>query len=96
MRRVSGNLMGMLVAVTLLWSRPVAAQVTTGSVVGTVRDSSGAVLPGVAIAVKGDKIMGARTGVSDERGAYSFQALPPGSCELTFELRDVAPLQVIP
>ena len=87
MRRVTANVLWTLLTLTFVVSRPGYAQVTTGSIVGTVRDSSGAVLPGVAITVKGEKIMGARTGATDERGAYSFQALPPGTCEVTFELQ---------
>lgn len=59
---------------------------TTGAINGTVTDSTGGVLPGVAITVTGAAQMGARAMTSDERGAYRFQNLPPGDYTLAFEL----------
>ena len=59
---------------------------TTGTINGAVTDESGAVLPGVTISVSGAAQMGVRTTVTDERGLYRFQSLPPGDYRLMFEL----------
>ena len=45
------------------------AQDTTGTILGTVTDASGAVLPGVTVTVKNIDTSQARTVVSDERAA---------------------------
>ena len=57
---------------------PAAAQRTTGSLVGTVQDESGSVLPGVVVSVKGPTVVGAQTTTTNESGFYRFAALPPG------------------
>jgi carboxypeptidase family protein/TonB-dependent receptor-like protein len=90
MRCVVVNVSCAVVAATVLWVTPVAAQVTTGNIVGTVRDNSAAVLPGVTITVRGERIMGSRTTTTDEKGVFGLQAIPPGDCEMTFELQSFA------
>jgi hypothetical protein len=64
----------------------VHAQRTTGDLLGVVRDSSGAVLPGVAVSVTGPNIPRAQTAVTSETGSYRIGNLPPGIYTLTFEL----------
>jgi hypothetical protein len=59
---------------------------TTGSINGTVTDSTGAVLPGVTIAISGDVQMGERSGVTDREGRYRFVALQPGAYQLVLTL----------
>src|SRR5258705_13079546 len=62
----------------LLTAGPVSAQVT-GSIAGTVRDSSGAVLPGVTVTIKGPALQRQSvtvTTVAD--GTYRIPLLPPG------------------
>ena len=65
---------------------PADAQVTTGSIVGTVKDTSGAVLPGVNVTAINIDTNLSRSEVSNERGEYSLQFLPPGSYRLEAEL----------
>src|SRR5437870_12767845 len=48
-----------------------AAQVTTGSVSGTVKDSAGAVLPGVSIKLMNTDTGITRTVIADEIGRYN-------------------------
>jgi outer membrane receptor protein involved in Fe transport len=67
-------------------SAPAFAQRTTGAIVGTVTDETGAILPGVTVTIKGDAIVGAQTDVTNERGFYRFAALPPGTYTLTYTL----------
>jgi hypothetical protein len=54
---------------------------------GTVRDPSGAVLPGVSVeAASAALIERSRTAVSDATGQYRIAELPPGAYVLTFSL----------
>ena len=62
------------------------AQRTTGDLLGVVRDSSGAILPGVSVSVTGPNIPRAQTAVTSENGSYRIGNLPPGTYTLTFEL----------
>jgi hypothetical protein len=62
------------------------AQDTTGTILGTVTDSSGAVLPGVTVTVKNVDTSQTRTVVSDERGRYRLPLLSSGRYELTAQL----------
>ena len=64
------------------------AQVQTGSITGTITDSSGALLPGVTVTLTGEKLIGgAATQVSDATGSYRFDRLPPGAYVVKFELQ---------
>jgi hypothetical protein len=62
------------------------AQVTTGSISGTVQDASGAVLPGVAIAIRDADTGLKRDVVTDEAGRFSAQQLPLGNYEVEASL----------
>ncbi len=79
------------IAVAVLWvllglGRPVAGQ-TTGSIVGTVTDETGAVLPGATVTLSGPTLIGGpRVQATDAAGAYRFDRLPPGTYDLRFEL----------
>ncbi len=47
---------------------------------GTVSDTSGAALPGVSVSLSNPGVIGGdRSTVTDERGAYQFTRLVPGS-----------------
>ncbi len=74
-----------LVAVLLL-PGPAVAQEQTGSIQGAVKDSSGAVLPGVIVEARSPTVVGVGTAVSDERGTYRFPALPPATYTITAAL----------
>src|SRR5215510_4197914 len=60
--------------------------VTTGAVNGFVTDASDAALPGVTITLSSQALMGVQAAVTDARGAYRFQGLPPGEYKLVYEL----------
>jgi len=56
-----------------------SAQVT-GAITGTVRDETGAVLPGVSITASSEEgIISDRSVISDGQGSYWIAPLPPGS-----------------
>ncbi|HEY7922490.1 MAG TPA: TonB-dependent receptor [Vicinamibacteria bacterium] len=62
------------------------AQRTTGTISGTVKDSSGAVLPGASVSVSGPNIVGTQTAATNEHGYYRFLNLPPGEYQLSYTL----------
>ena len=58
-----------------------------GTVAGTVRDASGAVLPGVTVEASSPALIEkVRTAVSDGAGQYAVANLPPGIYVVTFSL----------
>ena len=59
-----------------------SAQSTFGSIVGTVQDSSGAALPGVAVKVRNLADNTVRSTVSDSAGEYQILNLRPGTYEI--------------
>jgi hypothetical protein len=77
-----------LVALALIGS-PALAQETTGSVEGTVIDSSGAPVPGAAVKIEGGAVN--RTGSSDMRGRYLLAELPPGTYKVSATLAGFGP-----
>lgn len=76
----------MLAAIALALAAPAFAQRTTGGISGTVRDGTGAVLPGVSVSVSGPNIVGSQTAQTNEQGFYRFLNLPPGEYQLVFGL----------
>ena len=62
------------------------AQMTRGGIGGTVRDSSGAVVPGVTVTVTNVATNATVTVVSDGQGFYRASALEPGTYTVTTEL----------
>jgi hypothetical protein len=64
-----------------------ASRVTTGTLLGTVRDDSGAVLPGAVASISSPALIGgARESVTSEAGIYRFPGLSPGVYSLTISL----------
>ena len=77
----------LLVLVCLLVAATAHAQVNTGSITGSVSDTSGAVLPGVNVSLSGERLIGGeQLQVTDTSGSYRFDRLPPGSYRMKFEL----------
>lgn len=63
-----------------------AAQATTGTIRGIVRDPQGAVVPGVGIAVRHTDTNVVRTAVTGSQGEYLVTNLPTGNYEVSAEL----------
>jgi hypothetical protein len=71
----------------LLLPASVWAQSETGNLVGIVKDTSGAVMPGVSVeAASPGLIEKVRTTVTDEQGRYRIGDLRPGTYAVTFSL----------
>jgi outer membrane receptor protein involved in Fe transport len=62
---------------------PVRAQVLYGSVVGSITDPSGAVIPGATVTLTSKQIGVNRTDKSDEGGRYSFVNVLPGNYDVS-------------
>jgi Carboxypeptidase regulatory-like domain/TonB-dependent Receptor Plug Domain len=77
-----------------LLAAPVSAQEQTGSIEGMVKDSSGAVLPGVTVEARSPGVVGVSTAVTDARGVFRFPALPPGLYEITATLQGFNPAKL--
>jgi len=67
---------------------PAAAQISGGSVSGTVTDEQKAVLPGVTVTLQGTDRT--QTAVTDQTGRFRFLNQPPGSYVVTVELAGFA------
>jgi hypothetical protein len=82
----------LLVAIALVLAIPTlaAAQQTSG-IAGVVRDTSGAVLPGVQVETTSPALIEkVRTAITDEAGRYSIVELRPGTYTVTFTLSGFA------
>src|SRR5688500_10948564 len=65
----------------------VSAQVVNATVAGVVRDTSGAVLPGVTVEVASPALIEkVRSTTTDSSGQYRLPALPPGTYSVRFSL----------
>ncbi|HEY7789616.1 MAG TPA: carboxypeptidase regulatory-like domain-containing protein, partial [Vicinamibacterales bacterium] len=78
---------GWALAITLLMAGAAGAQNVTSHLTGTVKDSQGAVLPGVTVTAASPALIGTQTAVTEANGSYQFPSLPPGSYTLTFGLQ---------
>ena len=61
-------------------------QTRTGHIEGTVRDTTGQVVPGVTVTLEGPTLVAPQVTTTNEAGVYRFLALPPGTYTLRFEL----------
>jgi hypothetical protein len=74
----------MLTLLTL--SSTARAQTATGQITGTVKDTSGAVVPGATVTVHSDLTGLTRTATTNQSGDYSFPLLPTGVYAVSAEL----------
>jgi hypothetical protein len=68
------------------------ARLTGADLSGTVRDESGAVLPGATVTVTNVATNLSRTAITDSRGLYRAAALAPGTYRVSVSLSGFAPL----
>ena len=85
---------GATFAILLLVAAGARAQETRGSIEGTVKDSSGAVLPGVTVEARSPALVGVSSVATDASGVYRFPALPPGIYEISANLTGFTQAQV--
>jgi hypothetical protein len=58
---------------------------TTGSIEGTVTDTTGAAVPGVTVRVTSPNLISAQTATTDDSGRYKIPNLPPGRYNVSIE-----------
>src|SRR5215472_1362725 len=63
------------------------AQETTGGLQGTVKDPSGATIPGAHVVVTGSALVGSKEADTDSNGYYRFANLPPGNYTITISAK---------
>src|ERR1700722_16243856 len=73
-----------LIVVTAALAVLSVAQVTTGTLSGTITDSSGAVIPNAKIEVSNQDTGLSRTLTADSAGRYDIPQLPAGRYNVTF------------
>src|SRR5262245_39726576 len=69
-------------SVCLLAANFLAAQSTTATILGVVKDESGAVIPGVEITVKQVETGVVHEAISGDTGTYRVPGLPPGNYQV--------------
>src|SRR5579862_7879370 len=85
MKRLAERISCFLLSGLLCSAMPVWAQ-STAQIGGTVKDQSGAVLPGVEVTATQTDTQITRTTVSNETGSYVLPKLPIGSYRLEASL----------
>src|SRR5271166_537454 len=75
-----------LVFCSLIFASPLFSQTAaTGALTGTLRDSSGAVVPNATVTVTSTGTAQVRTTTTSGDGTYKVGLLPPGNYSLKFE-----------
>ncbi len=77
---------GLLVLALVLIASSALGQAVSSTILGTVTDSSGAVIIGANVTVTETATQTSRTSQTNESGNYSFPDLPPGNYILTAEV----------
>jgi hypothetical protein len=75
----------LLIVLLGLSSFTATAQLPTATILGSIKDSSGAVVPGAKVTVHNTETNEARTAVTDADGAYRLNALPVGPYSIRVE-----------
>ena len=86
------TLAGSAVVALLLAAATVAAQSTTGRMIGTVVDDTGINLPGVTVTVASEALIGGpQTRVTDRYGEFIFVGIAPGEYTVKAERQGFNP-----
>src|SRR5690349_24508300 len=80
------RLFGSVLLVVSMGTTVVEAQLTRGTISGTVTDPSGAVLPGARVTITNQATGLVRSATASDDGLYRVPALEPGLYTVRFEL----------
>ena len=86
----TGRYLFSVVCLAFVWSvttAPLAAQILYGSIVGVVKDSQGAVMPGATITIVNRDTNLTRETTSDAQGSYSLVNVLPGPYDVKVSLQ---------
>jgi hypothetical protein len=78
--------LGFLTICWIVLAVPAAAQQNTGTILGVVKDSSGAVVPGAGVTILNEETNLTRTVITSENGSFRAPALPVGRYTVRVEL----------
>jgi hypothetical protein len=93
--RTSAVFCGVAILLSLLLVSSLSGQTaSTGALQGTVKDSSGAVVPNVMVTAKSTGTGQARSTTTDNEGTYKFGFLPLGAYSLRFEAAGFSAVEV--
>ena len=91
-RRSAGGMAVLAAVVSLTGSTSLSGQGLTGTLIGTVTDAQGGVVPGAQVQVDSPALIGGPLrSVTNRRGQLRFAALPPGRYSLRIEQFGFAP-----
>jgi outer membrane receptor protein involved in Fe transport len=79
------GLSALLMSFALFAGSALAQTSTTGSIEGTVTDSAGASVPGIAVRITSPNLISAQTATTDSSGRYKVLNLPPGRYAVVVE-----------
>lgn len=91
--RIRPALVAVILAICLPWAA-LYGQATSGSIVGTARDASGAVMPSVLVTATNEATGANVSETTNEVGAYTFTSLMPGSYRIHAELTGFRPVDI--
>ena len=80
-----GRIAALVVGVVLL-AAPLRAQVATGTILGNVKDASGASVPGATVTATNLDTQFSRSTASDDSGQYALRLLPLGNYKIDVTL----------
>jgi hypothetical protein len=86
MRRPSLHLSALVLLICVAGAPALLAQGASGTIAGTVKDETGAVLPGTAIVIRNTDTSLTREFVADAQGRFTAPNLPPGPYEVKASL----------
>src|SRR4051812_42587934 len=92
-RTVGLRLLSVVWLITMLLMPRIAGAQGDTRIAGTVRDSSGAAVPGVQVSVKNDKTGEERRTTSNQQGYFLVTALKPSTYTIRVEVSSFAPLE---
>ncbi|MGA2169461.1 MAG: carboxypeptidase-like regulatory domain-containing protein, partial [Terracidiphilus sp.] len=86
-RSTVGFAVACLLILLSLGAKVAPAQAVTGSLLGTVQDSSGAVVPGANVTLTNDGTNITNDTITGPQGFYTFPNLNPGQYRVTVEAK---------
>jgi outer membrane receptor protein involved in Fe transport len=78
-------LSALLMSFALFAGSAFAQTSTTGSIEGSVTDTTGAAVPGIAVKVSSTNLISAQTAITDDSGRFRILGLPPGKYAVLVE-----------
>jgi len=84
--RLHARLMPAFVLLLCAAAPSMAQRTTTGTMMGRIVDSSGAVLPGASVTLQSPEVLGTFSAVTDNDGVYRVTNLPPATYDIRAEL----------